>query len=141
MRSIAPALGMIVAFGLIACESDTLPTSPESRAQTPISLSQTALDRNLELGIQSAQIIDGFCFFVLAQPFGGYSGPSQRVTTPSGNTNYHCKTDLLFGSGVERAVRIRDVTLFNEFFGPPLYPCDIQITPGQPAVAMVTCHE
>ena len=140
MRSIAPALGMIVAFGLIACESDTLPTSPESRAQAPISLSQTALDRNLELGIQSAQIIDGFCVFVLAQPFGLYTGQSQRVSTPSGNTNYHCKADLLFGSGVERAIRIRDVTFRGEISG-QVNSCDIQITPGTPGEAMVTCHD
>jgi hypothetical protein len=90
--------------------------------------------------VHGAMIGEGFCIFVAdyGLGFSGYSGSSQRVDTPSGRTNYHCKTDLLFGEPPTRAVHFRDVSFFDFFVG-TFVSCDIDISAGGQAI--VQCHE
>lgn len=96
-----PSLGLglcTVVLGATACGEAMSPTSP--------SVDATSFGPSFAKGAQgelrSAEIRDGFCFFVVSDEagFGGYSGESRWTTTSSGNTNYHCDVDLLFGEGV-----------------------------------------
>lgn len=90
--------------------------------------------QNAELDIES-----GYCLGAVfaSNGFSLYTGTSQRVDTPSGNTNYYCKMDVLIGPGVPETVRIQDVP-FNDLFTGVMYPCDVELAKGGQAVA--TCH-
>lgn len=71
--------------------------------------------------------------------FNGYSGASTTVTTPSGQTAYRCKADLLFGPGISKVLNIRDVPFRGDFTGPQP-SCHIRATPGPNGQAAVNCH-
>ncbi|HXI20403.1 MAG TPA: hypothetical protein VNH46_04930 [Gemmatimonadales bacterium] len=135
---VAALLGLTLGMAS-ACGNDGA-TSPSANPPGAKAAGGSTVDVS-QIQVQSAEVSsDGFCFFVLGPPlpFGGYSGAGQRVDAASGQTNYQCKTDLLFGSPVTQAVQIRDVQ-FHDFFLGVFQPCDIYIAPGEQA--MVQCHE
>ena len=142
------ALVLFAAFGLVACESSTSPTPSEADAATPTALmsKSSALEsqqaRNLELGIHRAEFGEGFCFVAAMDSqggFGGFTGGSRIVMTPSGQENYICQGDLLFGE-LSRTVNVRGVTLFNEFLLGPQEDCHIVATPGPNGQLTVNCN-
>ncbi|HSM36219.1 MAG TPA: hypothetical protein VK837_07480 [Longimicrobiales bacterium] len=134
----ALGLGLCTVVFAAACGEAVSPTSPSLDG----SYTAPAFAMSEQGELKSAEIRDGFCFFVVsdAAGFGGYSGESRWTTTSSGNTNYHCDVDLLFGGGVSRHLTFRDVTLFNEFGGlAPIFPCDVKVTPGKRGKGSVSC--
>lgn len=142
------ALVLLAAFGIVACDSATAPATPEAAAASqPASMSSAkSIDalqsRNHELGIQQAQMGEGFCFVAAEDAqggFGGFTGLSQIVITPSGRENYRCKGDLLFGM-LYRVVNVRGVTLFNDFGLGPQEDCHIVATPGLNGQLSVSCN-
>jgi hypothetical protein len=146
-RKIA-ALGLFVALGLVACESSTAPTASEASAapRTALMSKSSSIEsqqaRNLALGIQQAEFGEGFGFVAARDNmggFGGFSGESRIVLTPSGRENYICQGDLLFGELV-RVVNVRGVTLFNEFLLGPQEDCHIVATPGPNGQFSVNCN-
>jgi hypothetical protein len=139
-------LGFVALFGIVACESATEPAALETSetSQTALmSKSANALQaRNLELGIQRAEMGEGFCFVAALDSqggFGGFTGLSKIVVTPSGRENYSCKGDLLFGELVE-VVNAKGATLFNDFGLGPQEDCHIVATPGPNGQLSVNCN-
>ena len=146
MRRLTAALGIVAVFGIVGCESATDPAAPEAgeTSQAPLmSKSTNALQaRNLELGIQRAEMGEGFCFVAAADSqggFGGFTGLSKIVVTPSGRENYSCKGDLLFGELFE-VVNAKGATLFNDFGLGPQEDCHIVATPGPNGQLSVNCN-
>ena len=147
MRRRSTVLALSLALGAAACDSATAPTGPEAGV-TPVAsmASSRAMEalqaRNLELGIQQAQMGEGFCFVAAADSqggFGGFTGGSKIVVTPSGKENYVCKGDLLFGE-LFQVVNVKGVTLFNEFLLGPQEDCHVVATPGPKGQLSVTCN-
>jgi hypothetical protein len=147
MRRRFAVVSVFVALGAVACDSATAPVDPDAGAVSPVAsmASSNALEaleaRNLELGIQQAQMGEGFCFVAAADSqggFGGFTGGSKIVFTPSGNENYVCKGDLLFGE-LNQVVNAKGVTLFNDFGLGPQEDCHIVATPGPKGQLSVTC--
>jgi len=141
-------LGLLAALGIVACESSTAPSTADATAGSQTALmsksrSPSSLEaRNLELGIQRAEFGEGFCFVAALDNegnLGGYTGESRIVMTPSGNENYICKGDLLFGE-LEGVVNARGVTLFNDFGLGPQEDCHIVATPGPNGQLSVNCN-
>jgi hypothetical protein len=141
-------LGLLAALGIVACESSTAPSAADATAESQTALmsksrSPSSLEaRNLELGIQRAEFGEGFCFVAALDNegnLGGYTGGSRIVMTPSGNENYICKGDLLFGE-LEGVVNARGVTLFNDFGLGPQEDCHIVATPGPNGQLSVNCN-
>lgn len=142
MRPATSLIGLFVAAILVACGSVDSPTAPEAAVAAARMSPEEALAHNLTLGIERAEFVDGFCFFVASDAgggFGGFSGLSQLVTTPSGNRNYHCKGDVLFGALTE-TLNLKDVIFTGDFFHGPLASCNISATPGPNGQSSVTCH-
>ena len=142
------ALVLFAAFGLVACESSTSPTTSEAdtASQTALMSKSSALEsqqaRNLELGIQRAEFGEGFCFVAALDSqggFGGFTGESRIVMTPSGREKYICQGDLLFGE-LSRTVNVRGVTLFNEFLLGPQEDCHIVAPPVPNGQLTVNCN-
>ncbi len=141
-------LALFAALGLVACESSTAPTtsetdvSPQTALMSRSNSIQSLQARNLELGIQRAEFGEGFCFVAALDSqggFGGFTGESRIVMTPSGRENYICQGDLLFGE-LSRTVNVRGVTLFNEFLLGPQEDCHIVATPGPNGQLSVNCN-
>jgi hypothetical protein len=141
-------LGLLAALGIVACESSMAPSTADATAESQTALmsksrSPSSLEaRNLELGIQRAEFGEGFCFVAALDNegnLGGYTGESRIVMTPSGNENYICKGDLLFGE-LEGVVNARGVTLFNDFGLGPQEDCHIVATPGPNGQLSVNCN-
>lgn len=147
MRSIKAGLVLFVALGFGACDSATAPTSTsEGTSPTATGVTQVELDAaraaNLELGIQSAELSEGFCFTVIMDPVtgpNGFTGVSSTVTTPSGVKNYHCKTDLLFGDGLTEVFNVRGAVVFD--FSGIRFDCHIRATPGANGQGHANCQE
>lgn len=147
MRRRSTVLALSLALGAAACDSATAPTDSAAGA-TPVAsmASSRGVDalqaRNLELGIQQAQMGEGFCFVAAADSqggFGGFTGGSKIVVTPSGKENYVCKGDLLFGE-LYQVVNVKGVTLFNDFGLGPQEDCHIVATPGPKGQLSVNCN-
>jgi hypothetical protein len=141
-------LGLLAALGIVACESSTAPPTADATAESQTALMsrsnsiQSLQARNLELGIQRAEFGEGFCFVAALDSqggFGGFTGESRIVMTPSGKENYICQGDLLFGE-LEGVVNARGVTLFNDFGLGPQEDCHIVATPGPNGQLSVNCN-
>lgn len=141
-------LGLFAALGLVACESSTAPTTSEADAapQTALMSKSSSIEsqqaRNLDLGIQRAEFGVGFCFVAALDSqggFGGFTGESRIVLTPSGRENYSCKGDLLFGE-LLGVVNARGATLFNDFGLGRQEDCHIVATPGPNGQLSVNCN-
>ncbi|MCL7979550.1 MAG: hypothetical protein M8865_06585 [marine benthic group bacterium] len=142
------ALGLLVALGIVACDSSTAPTTSEADAapQTALMSKANSIEslqaRNQQLGIQRAEFGEGFCFVAALDSqggFGGFTGESRIVMTPSGKENYICKGDLLFGE-LYRVVNARGATLFNDFLLGQQEDCHIVATPGPNGQLSVNCN-
>ena len=123
--TLIPSLALILVAGLGSAPAPTPPSAVLLDDATPPGF------------VDRAEMSSFFCFFVFIDAGGdasGYSGESRAVTTPSGNTNYKCDADLLFGPGVSRGQVFHDVTFFSFDLG-PLEPCTVRFTPGDNAFA------
>lgn len=145
MRRTTTAVTLFAAFGLLACDSATAPVAPEGSAAIPgdqISALEQGLIANSAMGVERAEFVDGFCFFVVFDVEGvvGFSGESQAITTNSGVTNYHCKGDVLFGE-LSEPLNLRGVTFTGEITSAGYANCHVRATAGPNGQASVSCHE
>ncbi len=142
MRPIVSSFALLAALTFGACESAT---APEPMAAPPgptlVSANRNADVLGAPPEVVRAEFSEGFCFFVVMDGgANGYSGASTAVTTPSGNTNYRCVGNLLFGEGISGTMNLRDVVFSFDFFAGDMEPCHVVVTPGANGQASVTCH-
>lgn len=130
---------LVVAFavaGWTSAADVATPTMPTAPSLELVTLVQAGPGE-----VQGAEITRSFCAFAYVDTdfnFSLYTGSTHVVQTPSGNMNYTCQADLLFGPGASAVEQFRDIEFWTFEIG-PVDPCDIRITPG--GQATVKCHQ